>query len=213
MISNLEDVPKTENIKLHISRLFPPAYTFEWWKRIQLTRESLTSITPHRVAKTITIQIVKTYIKIYTRMPKIIVDATANVGGNAISFLQTFDTLIAYEVKTKTSRMLEHNLKLYGGAVVHNVDFNKHIKDVKKYNADIVFIDPPWFLEEMENITLTLNYKKQIYMIPIEETLLRIWEMNPNIMIAIKVPHKHKLKINETECLVFRKMDILVFTK
>ena len=83
-----------------------------------------------------------------------IVDATAGVGGNSMSFLCYFNNVISIEIDHNTSRMLQNNLthaknlltcKKKGDFKVINNDF-MIVKDDKNIfkKADIIFFDPPW---------------------------------------------------------------------
>ena len=148
------------------------------------------------------------------RDPITLVDATANVGGNCISFAKDIASVIAYEIKEKTCSVLKHNLSVYNltNVKVKCTDFNYsilHDKDIA--TADIIFIDPPWYIEDKKNVNLTLDYKIRKYPIIIEETILNIFLVNPTAIIAIKLPKGKKLQFVENSVIGFKKMDILVY--
>ena len=73
-----------------------------------------------------------------------ILDGTACVGGNTISFAKKGFKVISVELDKQRSELLLHNIKLY------NLDnkvkvYNKNLLDIyKRFKVDVLFIDPPW---------------------------------------------------------------------
>ncbi len=186
--------------------LFPPPNNFSDYWKIQLTLEGSRSVTPHKIADEICVRLRR-----YKSDIRTVVDATANVGGNAIAFGKAFPNVIAFEIKTKTAQILQNNLSVYGLTNVNvvNHDFNSEIPVVAGL-SDVIFIDPPWFVDGKENVTLSLNYCSTAYQLPIEETICRIWHNSPDVIVVVKVPKNKKLLITETDVMQFAKMDILV---
>jgi len=185
-----------------------------WVNEIQMTEEAVFSITPHKSAKWITNNLIRIHNMIRNRDPTTIVDATANVGGNCISFAKDIASVTAYEIKEKTSIVLKHNLSVYNLANINvkRKDFNYSIlHDPEIAAADIVFIDPPWYIEDKKNVNFTLDYKIRKYPIAMEETILNIFLVNPSAIVAVKLPKCEKLRFGENSIIGFKKMDILVY--
>jgi 16S rRNA G966 N2-methylase RsmD len=198
-----------------IKRLLPDAKYYNgngnWVSEVQLTNEGLSSITPFKIARNISLKF-KRILNDNKRSSTCIVDTSANVGGNTISFSQYFDKVICYEIKTKTYNVLRKNLDVYGITNVQtvNADFIKNIKNISK-NVNMVFIDPPWYLNGRPNRYLSLSDCYKPYLFPITEVICRLWDHSPKIIIAIKVPKNYKIPINESTCIPYKKMDILIF--
>jgi tRNA/tmRNA/rRNA uracil-C5-methylase (TrmA/RlmC/RlmD family) len=53
------------------------------------------------------------YFSYYNRFPKYIIDATANVGGNTLSFALHFNEVLSFEIKKETCKMLQSNVNFY----------------------------------------------------------------------------------------------------
>ena len=82
-----------------------------------------------------------------------IVDATAGVGGNSMSFINHFNLVFSIELDSNTATMLDNNLthakrilRSRGNFNVINGDFLELIKNPSflPKKADIIFMDPPW---------------------------------------------------------------------
>ena len=119
-----------------------------------MTYESTYSVTFPEDADTISKIIKKKYPN-----AKSIVDMTANVGGNTLSFCKYFNYVYSIEIDKETSDYLKNNLELYKfkNYEVFNMDsqhFNK--------SADFYFYDPPWtgiFYKMKTNMSLYLGNK------------------------------------------------------
>ena len=73
-----------------------------------------------------------------------ILDGTACVGGNTISFIKKGFNVISAELDKQRSELLLHNIKLYNLENKLKI-YNKSLLDIyKKFKVDILFIDPPW---------------------------------------------------------------------
>ena len=100
-----------------------------------------------------------------------IVDATACVGGNSMSFGKYFQYLTAVELDPKRAKMLEHNLDLCKRHATFGFVANKRVfcGDYTKLmrtqigRSDIIFFDPPWGGMDYKNETsveLSLGNRK-----------------------------------------------------
>ena len=132
--------------------LFPKANID--YNKLKMTYESTYSVTFPEDADTISKIIKKKYPN-----AKSIVDMTANVGGNTLSFCKYFNYVYSIEIDKETSDYLKNNLELYKfkNYEVFNMDsqhFNK--------SADFYFYDPPWtgiFYKMKTNMSLYLGNK------------------------------------------------------
>ena len=200
-------------------RLFPDPILYDmedpsWFKNIRLTQESISCMTPYKIAKNISYRIIQRYIQYYNKHPTTIVDATANVGGNCLSFSKEMDTVLAIEIKKDTCDMLRHNIMLYNrqNVKIAQGDCKKLIPSYASLlgsKPDIVFIDPPWFIEGKPNTTMSLQTTLSNYMMSIDETIINIWKYYPSAMVAIKVPKKYKTALLPVSIIYLKKMNIL----
>jgi len=73
-----------------------------------------------------------------------ILDGTACVGGNTISFAKKGFNVISVELDKQRSELLSHNIKLYNLENKIKI-YNKNLLEIyKRFKLDILFIDPPW---------------------------------------------------------------------
>lgn len=107
--------------------------------RLLLDEEALYSTTDQITAE----KIANTVLELVGRHA-VVIDATACIGGSALSFANTFDKVIAIEKDPVRFRYLEHNitvLDLRPQVACVNADL---IDECPKYKSDVIFIDPPW---------------------------------------------------------------------
>lgn len=110
-------------------------------ENIKYDEESLYSVTDQITANKIT----RDLIKYVPKTSAAILDATACIGGNTISFAETFEHVYACEMNQGRAAFLCENLRLLGIAnyslyVGDCMDFIKSTKRV----FDLIFLDPPW---------------------------------------------------------------------
>jgi len=112
---------------------------------LQLDSEARFSVTDEALADSISSAVL--------RLPGVdqgtlIVDATACVGGNALSFAKTFSRVIAIETDASRLEMLRHNAALLGREAIEPVlgDCLKVLPQLQAIAAVdfVVFLDPPW---------------------------------------------------------------------
>jgi predicted NAD-dependent protein-ADP-ribosyltransferase YbiA (DUF1768 family)/predicted RNA methylase len=109
---------------------------------LKLTDESIYSVTPWREADQMSKKIIKYISKPVADI--IITDATANVGGNSISFYNHgVKTVNSVEIDPVTCNFLKNNLKVYNYDT-ENVICDNYLKIKDELIQDCVFIDPPW---------------------------------------------------------------------
>ena len=70
-----------------------------------------------------------------------IMDATAGLGGNSISFGKIFTNVISIEIDENRCKLLQENLELYK---VNNTVFCGNFMNFINMDYDLILIDPPW---------------------------------------------------------------------
>lgn len=182
--------------------------------KLKFTKESTTSMTPHKLAKMMSKNIVDVYCKFNNCKPTSIIDATANVGGNCVAFCQYYRHVLAFEIKANTANCLRANLSQYNvrNVQVINADFVKYINAATLAPYDVIFIDPPWYISGERNAHLSLTYRRNsIYDVPIEEIILRIRAVK-KVMVVVKTPLDFCPQIPPSHRIDYRKMSLIFWT-
>ena len=163
--------------------------------RAQADKVSLYSCTAPALADSHTKIILENYKKFVTNENKTqvprVVDATACIGGNTISFARAGVPVTAFEVSPQRARMLAKNALLSGqegNIQIINGDFTQLYRFL---DFDILYMDPPWGGPEYRFKTLvdmTLGDKdvKDFIMNIIYETRVKL--------IALKAPLNYNVK-------------------
>jgi len=157
-----------------------------------IDRESISYISLKNHAHKIT-DIISKHIK-KDKHNIVITDAMAGVGGNSISFAQTFKFLNAIEIDSDRSNYLKNNLQLYE---LNNVEiFNINMLDIiYKLKHDVIFIDPPWGGKSYKKYT---DLRLKISNIPIEDIcnnlLTKKISHHPPNTIVFKLPKNYDLR-------------------
>lgn len=120
---------------------------------------------------------------------KEIIDASCGVGGDSITFSRYFEIVHSVEINPETYELLLRNIQKFGAKniMTYNVDFllfiEENIEMIKRIKA--IYIDCPW-------AGPAYKFKKtvKLYMseIPIDEVIDRIFKINKEIIIFMKVP-------------------------
>lgn len=123
-----------ENKKDFLFRFIQP----ELRSKLLLDNEALYSVTDQYTANKISRYIKRNIPDINT-----IMDGTACIGGNTLSFTKTFSNVIAVEIDFTRYSYLCHNMHILG---TNNVSiYNENVINVCKHTTqDMIFIDPPW---------------------------------------------------------------------
>lgn len=163
--------------------------------RMQADRVGLYSCTAPSIADSQTKIILEIYKELSTNInskeaPRI-VDATACIGGNTISFARAGVPVTAFEVSPQRARFLANNALLTGQEAniqIVNGDFTKLYKFV---DFDILYMDPPWGGPEYKN-------KSQVEMMlgekDVKDLLMNILFETPVKLIALKAPLNYNVK-------------------
>ena len=114
--------------------------------QLRMTNISVYSTTPWKEANCISKTIMNFFRSSKNEKQKlpIITDATANIGGNTVSFhLYGFPCVNAVEMDPLTCEILKHNLQVYK-LPTNNVYCCDYLSIYKNLTQDVVFLDPPW---------------------------------------------------------------------
>ena len=171
--------------------------------KIKMTSDSLYSVSYPDVADKMS-----KIIKDIMPLAKSIIDGTANIGGNTISFASYFDKVTAVEINDKTCDVLKNNVNVYNRKNV-NVICGDFVELSKTLSADVIFIDPPWsgmFYKMYTDIDL---YLSDINIIDLISTF-------KCDLVALKLPLNYNIKgmLNKYEKLrVFKVHNVLLMLK
>lgn len=118
-----------------------------------------------------------------------IIDGTAGIGGNTISFAKYFKNVIGFEIDENRFNILNNNLKVYNlnNVITYNLNSLDNI-----INADIYFFDPPWGgpnYKKYKNLTFKFNN------IDLDQIVINIKKINKNSYISFKLPTNFNLSI------------------
>lgn len=114
-----------------------------------------------------------------------ILDATASIGGNSISFGLHFSNVISIEINTDRFHHLVENLKSFN---VKNKVINGNFLDYLSEDYKIIFIDPPWGgpnYKYEKSISLSIDNK------PLKSIVKEL--INKNKVIILKLPFNYNL--------------------
>ena len=76
-----------------------------------------------------------------------IVDCTAGLGGNVISFAKYFKKVVGIEISEERFKLLENNMSVYNFTNIQLINdncLNFLSNESKINNSDVFFFDPPW---------------------------------------------------------------------
>ena len=117
-------------------------------------------------------------------------DATANVGGNTISFhLSGFDQVNSIEKDPLTAQILSQNLQAYQ-LPTKNVHCCDYLSIYKELSQDIVFFDPPWGGPDYKKAKTLDLYLSEVNIINICQELLAEKRAN---LVVIKIPINYNI--------------------
>jgi 16S rRNA G966 N2-methylase RsmD len=127
-----------------------------------------------------------------------IIDATAGLGGNTISFSKHFKKVTAIELNEERFKMLENNICLYN---LSNVNLhNGNCIDFLNNTYDVYFFDPPWGgpdYKSHSNLELNLGGMGLHNIIKL---------LDKNKIVVFKVPFNYNLNLLKDYDLVIKKI-------
>jgi 16S rRNA G966 N2-methylase RsmD len=131
---NLEKYFRKEDILLSIKNK----------KSLKITDKGLYSISKHNDAEWIS-NIIATFLDEKKILKKNIIDATAGIGGNTISFSRHFQKVYAVEINTVHYNVLKNNLDALSikNVTLYLDNFINILESIKN-QSNIFFFDPPW---------------------------------------------------------------------
>lgn len=157
---------------------------------IRMTNISLYSTTPWQEADFMSSIIIKFFKSRGHNKSLVITDATANVGGNTISFyLNGFNKVNAVEIESFTCSLLKNNLKVYGKSI-DNVHCTNYLSIADKLEQDVIFIDPPWGGPNYKSVNLLDIYLDNTNIVDLCNRLM----LNKRAsLIVLKLPTNYNL--------------------
>lgn len=162
-------------------------------RRIRMTDISLYSVTPWREANLISNRIINFYRDHGHRDPSTITvtDATANVGGNTISFyLSGIGRVNAVELDSLTCGLLINNLSVYG-LPTNTVYCGDYLSLSQELQQDCVFFDPPWGGPEYKQVKRLDLYLGSVNVIDLCRQLLNQQRAS---LVVYKIPLNYNLE-------------------
>lgn len=173
-------------------------YFFPFSERSMVTQmlydeTALYSITKQEIADSMT-NLLKALPHITRDSP--ILDATACVGGNTLSFCSYFTNVTAIEMDESRYGYLRHNLSLFGYSHVTVINCNciNYIRNLENdmIHYDIMFFDPPWGGPEYKSHKKIMLFLQEISMVHLLDIV-----RNKTRYYVLKVPlnfDTHSLK-------------------
>ena len=176
------------------------------FKKLKYDSEGLWSISHPEVADDLSKKIKifeKSGFKINT-----IVDLTAGLGGNALSFAKYFDKVIAIEYDKTRFDYLKNNIENYN---FNNIEIYQgdSLELINKFNEkiDAIFVDPPWGgpnYKEEDNIDIKLG---NLNLDSVCKLMYQYSYQNNKIkMIILKLPYNYDFKNILNNCREFIKL-------
>lgn len=147
-----------------IARIFPVLKNFNNFSKIKIDDDSFCYITIREIADTIS-KIICYHLLEHNINPQkcTILDYTAGVGGNVLSFGKFFKLVYAIELDELRAEYLKNNINVYGYKninVINGCAIKFNSSKLIETNSNIVFIDPPWGgtgYKNNESLTLSLG--------------------------------------------------------
>jgi 16S rRNA G966 N2-methylase RsmD len=238
MYRNHTNTIKRNHKRIAFDILFPLPPS-RHYKNLMIDDEAVTFVTTPQNSEIISVIIDSQIPKHIQRSDLTILDGTACVGGDSISFGKNFGSVVATEIDHDRFKMLVNNLKEYdlSNVVALNDDCTKIYKRLNF--IDIMYFDPPWGGKSYKNekkLQLSLSN------IPIEDIIISIFNkddhghtnssnpsnlINPTVrsdvkMVVFKLPKNYdlyhmycKTKRSDTTMYLYElnKMNIILIKK
>ena len=131
-----------------IARIFPVIKNFNNYSKLKIDEDSFSFITIREIADMIS-KLISYHLLYFNLNPQKmkIIDYTAGVGGNVLSFSKNFNYVYGIEIDQIRASYLENNIKVYGFnniKVINDCSINFTYNDLIKINPNVIFMDPPW---------------------------------------------------------------------
>jgi 16S rRNA G966 N2-methylase RsmD len=227
MYRNHTNTIKRNHKRIALSILFPlpPSRNYN---NLMIDDEAVTFITTPQNSETIS-SIIDSQIPQHIQRSDItILDGTACVGGDSISFGKNFGSVVSTEIDPDRFKMLVNNLREYdlSNVVPLNDDCTKIYKRLNF--IDIMYFDPPWGGKSYKN---EKNLRLNLSNVPIEDIIISIFNKSDHTklmirsdvkMIVLKLPKNYDLyhmycqtKRDDTTMYLYEltKMNIILIKK
>jgi 16S rRNA G966 N2-methylase RsmD len=135
-------------INNRIARIFPIIKNFNNYGKIKIDDDSFSYITIREVADFISKIISHHLLQFNVNSQKsTIIDYTAGVGGNVLSFGKFFNKVYAIELSKLRAEYLQNNINVYCFKNINVINdsavlFNEN--QMITINPNVIFVDPPW---------------------------------------------------------------------
>jgi len=183
-------------IKNKISRIFPQLKNSSNYSKLLIDEESFSFITIREIAeltsKIISYHLIKNNIN---PQKTNIIDYTAGVGGNILSFSKYFNNVYAIEIDKVRSEYLQNNINIYNQKnvfVINDSSINYNNEKMLDIKPNVIFIDPPWggiCYRKNDLLRLTLSD------MPVEVLVLDIFEKFRTINISPLDSYSNRLVV------------------
>jgi len=165
-----------------IQKIFPLLQNLNKMNQLKCDMEGLWSITCPKEA-----DYISNLIKLEIGKDSTIVDATAGVGGNTISFAKHFKHVVSIELSETRFNLLSNNVQVYE---LSNVTLlNANCLDHLQGNYSGYFFDPPWGGPDYKHAYET---KIKLGDFTLEEVIHKIKNINDK-PIFLKLPFNYNL--------------------
>lgn len=174
----------------------------EFYSKLMMTTVGSYSVTSYAKNQEIISIITKSLnLQKSTNLSKLtIIDANGCVGGDTIGFANAFGTVYSIEKDQTNFKALKNNINAYGlnnKVIARNTSFLDIYESIlRNQQVDVVYFDPPWGgvgYQAQFSIRLELDG------IGMKDIVMKIRDINPNILVVIKVPknfdHKEFKKV------------------
>jgi hypothetical protein len=160
--------------------------------KLQMNQESLYSSTPWVEANTIS-HLIPKFVNV---VHPVITDATANCGGNTISFHLSgaFKTVNAVEINHDTCQMLINNLKQYH-LPIDTVYCADYLHIFTQLSQDVIFIDCPWGGKSYRQSSCLDLYLSGTNIV---DLCMEIFKGHLASLIVLKLPLNYHYKLLDT---------------
>ena len=160
--------------------IFPPLET-SLVPKLMIDEDSLHYISTREQAKNITDIMIRVLNGLNLEPNTLnIIDGTAGVGGNTLSFAKHFNKIYSIEIDRDRYNCLNNNVSLYKHDNITTINENciSILRTFRK--CDVIFLDPPW---GGKNYKLYRKLRIKLSGIPIETICNNI--MNPKMMLCV----------------------------
>ena len=144
------------------------------------------SRTRRKAADSIT-QILAESVRVYLgTTPSHVVDCLAGVGGNTVSFADTFRWVTAIEYNDRRFRILAQHTARLPNVIRHRVDLRRMIRICGR-KSRVFFLDPPW---GGQSYKATAALHLSVGTTPLTDIVRQLWAGGAHSpkLVAVKVP-------------------------